>query len=173
MGILKACLHFLNEYKVDLIFAVVFAIIADTLRVGSIVRAGGRRIKNKLSERSAARLRKRIAQLETYRNRINSYASSDKALYLNMFQTVLVVLIFMCMGAIVSILSLLQGLSAPNELNPVYLFPIILFALAIAVAASALKIAVLDSRSKISALVAELDSEIANLRQKLNAYAEK
>jgi hypothetical protein len=44
----------------------------------------------------------------------------------------------------------------------------------ILIAVAGLRIAVLDSRSKILALVAELDKEIANsnLRQKLDAYAE-
>jgi hypothetical protein len=161
-------MKFFTEHPVltALIFAAMFATIVDTLRVGSSLRAAGRQLKNKLSERSVARLRKRIAQLETWRNTINSYASSDKALYLNMFRTVLVILICMCGGAIASILSLLQ----PNQGN---LLPIVLmFVLPILIALSGLKIAALDSRSKISALVAELDSEIADLKRKLNARTE-
>lgn len=53
--------------------AVVFAVLVDLFRVGSQIRNGTRHVKNKLSERSVARLSKRIAELERYKNRVERY----------------------------------------------------------------------------------------------------
>jgi hypothetical protein len=51
------------------LFALFFAVIIEATGLGALARSAVRHIKNKLSQRSAARLRERIKQLETQRDR--------------------------------------------------------------------------------------------------------
>lgn len=155
----------------DVLLALVLGILVDILRLGSVIRGGLRHIDNKLSEHSTLRLTKRIAQLEKYRNTVNAYASSDKALYLSTLQLLLGILMFMCAGAIVSLLDLLSWISAPLRPNALNFFAldIGIFAIAIVLAVHGLRLASLDTRLKVTAMVEKLDSEIAVLKTKLDS----
>jgi hypothetical protein len=133
-----------RELLFAIVFAIICAVIVDALDIGSALRTGVRRIRNRLSERSMSRLRRRIAELEKYRDSVNSYASSDKALYLVMFRFVLVTLMFMCMGATTLVVDLIFK---PH--SPIALFCTLeIFAFSIIVAAQGVKIAgwILDRR---------------------------
>jgi len=92
----------------DIVLAVVltlvFAVVVDVLHVGSRTRDFTRHLKNKLSERSVARLRKRIAELQQYRDRVSLHLSSDRALYLTALGTILGVMAFISLGAMIAIL---------------------------------------------------------------------
>jgi hypothetical protein len=156
-----------QELVVAFVFAIICAVIVEVLSIGSALRAGVRHIRNKISERSASRLRKRIAQLETYRETINSYLSSDKALYLVALRFVLGILMLMCIGTIFCISSLF--VQDPFSLA---LCSIGIFSIAAILALHAARIAGLDTRQKISALVTQLDAEIDNLKSKLTPRAE-
>lgn len=57
-----------DKHWVEIVFALVFAAIVDSLHVGSLLRSGVRHINNKLAEHSAKQLRARIEALERYKN---------------------------------------------------------------------------------------------------------
>jgi hypothetical protein len=152
-------------YWPDFLLALVFAIVVDLLRIGSIIRDGVRRIKNKLAERSVAQLQKRIVDQERYRNMIAAlYLESDKALYLHILGMVLAVLLLICVSAILFILGTLG-------LGPAGLEIMIVGFLAIAVvfAVYGLRLAALDTRPKVSEMITKLDAGIATLKAKLEA----
>jgi hypothetical protein len=167
----KTFADFIIRHWLDFLLAVLFAIIADLLRIGSALRAGMRDIKNKLSERSVARLRKRIAQLEKSRELYKSFLSSDKVLYLHTFQLVLAILLSWSVGAIIFIFGLFKGTSTPTFPNPRNFFSLALlpFAFAASLCAWGIKVTALNTREKVSAMVEKLDSEIADLNVKLDA----
>ena len=143
--------------------AAVFAVVVDLLRVGSRIRNGTRHLKNKLSERSVARLRKRIAELEQYRDRVALYLSSDRALYLTALGIILGVLTFISSGAIIAILDRLGAIPNGDILT---LMP---FAIAIVLAVYGMRLASLVTPEKVSELIATLDADIADLKAKLQA----
>jgi uncharacterized small protein (DUF1192 family) len=155
----------------DLIIAFVFAIIGavfwDAVKTGSI--AGVRQLKNKLAEQSVARLQERIVQLQKYRDTINSYISSDRALYLATLQLILAILILACMGAAAVILDSLLPLQE-LRLSVVALF---IFAIAIILGMYGVQLAKLSTRSELSAKVSALDSEINALKAKLDLRTRK
>jgi hypothetical protein len=140
-------------------FAIVCALVLDVLSPESRVRAGVRHIKNKLSERSALRLQKRIQQLQAQRDKYASYLSSDKALYLATFQIVIVILVAIATGG---------GLTALAEILPPFgMLAIFVYAMAIVIGLQGLKVSSLDTRAKVTETVAKLESEIGSLRTKL------
>jgi hypothetical protein len=146
-------------------FALVFAVILDLLAIGSRLRAWIRNLKNKWSERSAAQLRKRINQLENQRDSVAAYLSSDKALYLTAFRIVIGMLLAIAFGAGISVL----GDMLP--VGPFGLFSIVFYVLAVAMGIEGLKTSSLDTRTKVSEMVAKLDSEVLDLQKKLETIA--
>jgi hypothetical protein len=125
----NAIVGWVTRNERDLIIAFVFAIIGavfwDAVKTGSV--AGVRQLKNKLAERSVARLQERIIQLQKYRDTINSYISSDRALYLATLQLILAILILACMGAVAVILDSLL----PSQLLRFSIVAVFIFAVAI------------------------------------------
>ena len=79
----------LREWVVAGILALLAAAILDLLPVGEsrILKCAGL-VKNKLSEKSVARLKKRIEELEKYKRNLDLMLNSDKALYLNTFRAI-------------------------------------------------------------------------------------
>jgi hypothetical protein len=92
--------YMLREWVVAGILALLAAAILDLLPVGEsrILKCAGL-VKNKLSEKSVARLKKRIEELEKYKKNVDLMLNSDKALYLNTFRAIFGTLLFMCIGA--------------------------------------------------------------------------
>jgi len=171
-------LNWVVVYERDLIVALIFAIIGaivwDILKTGSV--AGVRQLRNRLSDVSVSRLRKRISQIETYRDRIASFGSSDKALYLAVLQHVVVML------AMVSMAILLLIFEHAAEVGPfsnsilvvgprggfAVLSACILFIAAV-LGINATRISDLNTADAVSKKVNEIDSEIAGLKSKLDA----
>jgi hypothetical protein len=152
------------------VLALAFALGMDLLAISSRIRRGFRGIKNKWSERSVSRLRKRIEQLEAYRDRIDSYLNSDKALYLATLGIVITLIILLASGAGLVVLSDVLRDAEPTKIHPPFrLFGLLFYLIAIGAGFQGVKIAGLDSKEKISQMVAKLNSEIANLKAKLQA----
>ena len=81
--------------------AIVFAIIADILRIGSRTREAIRHLQNQSYEQSVSLLTKRIAQLKEYQRKL----ADVRWLYLFAFQTLLLILCLFSIAAICWILS--------------------------------------------------------------------
>jgi hypothetical protein len=144
-------------------FGLLFGLIFDLMNPEGRVRTGFRHLKNKLSERSAARLGERIKQLETQRDRYAAYLSSDKALYLATFQIVIGMLVSIAFGAGLEVLSDIVPIRFPG------LLAVFCYFLATAIGIQGFKISSLDTREKVTEMVAKLESEIADLKNKLEA----
>jgi hypothetical protein len=159
-----AKLHLLWDFIVshwfEIVLAVFLAVIAELLGIGSRLRTVIRRIKNKLSERSVGQLRKRIKLLETQRDRYAAYSSSDKALYLATFTIVIGMLLAIATGAALAELS---DILPPSPLGIMAVF---FYILAIIIGIQGFEFSSLDTRAKVSEMVAKLESEIADLKKK-------
>jgi len=153
------------EIVLAAIFAFVFGLILDLFTPGSRLRAVIRHIKNKLSERSAERLRERIKQLKMSRDNVVAYLSSDKALYLATLRIVIGMLVAIATGA---------GLALLNNMvahSPLDFFAGLFYFLAIVIGIQGFKTSSLDTTAKVTAMIIELNSEIADLEKKLEAIA--
>jgi len=141
--------------------ALVLAVLAETLRIGSLIRRGVGYIKNKLAEQSVGRLRKRIAKLEFYRETLKSYA--DKAMYVGTLRVILIMLVYMCIAGLIVIAD-----SMGFILQGKFLASCIL-ATTIGMGAGALRYYALDAdiKLKFERLITKLDKDIASLRDKL------
>jgi hypothetical protein len=153
------------EIVLAAIFAIIFGLILDLFTPGSRLRAGIRHIKNKLSERSAARLRERIGQLEKSRNDVAAYLSSDKALYLATFRIVIGILVAMATGTGLALLNNMVPYSHLDLLAGFFYF------VAIVIGIQGFKTSSLDTPAKVTAMIIKLNSEIDDLRKKLEVMA--
>jgi hypothetical protein len=170
------------DIVIGAVFAVIFGVIIDLLKIGSRVRAVFRHLKNKLAEQSVESLRTRIAQQEKSRDRIASFLSSDKALYLYTLRYIIAILILICVAAGASVFN---DLLALNKVVPglrlilfgrVMSFPVnfkvvalLIFALAAVLGIYSIRIASWDTHAKISKVVTKFDDEIAVMKRKLEA----
>jgi hypothetical protein len=152
---------FIATHWFEIVLALIFAVIAELLRIRSQLGTVIRHIKNKLSERSARQLRERIKQLETQRDQYAAYSTSDKALYLATFRIVIGILTFVALGAGLTMLPI-PGIN---------LAAAFCYFVAVIAGIQGFKISALDTRSKVSEMIAKLDSEIGNLQKKLEAMA--
>ncbi len=136
-------------------------------------------VKNKLSEKSVARLKKRIEELENYKKNLDLMLNSDKALYLNTFRAIFGTLLFMCIGAILTTLRHSEMLAvarpeSPGALAMLDMAAIVMFALAITVGLSSLTITVAeDNKQKFAAQSEKYGKEIENLKMILNTRLDK
>jgi len=170
----------LREWVVAGILALLAAAILDLIPVGGsrILKFAGL-VKNKLSEKSVARLKKRIEELEKYKRNSDLMLNSDKALYLNTFRAIFGTLLFMCIGAILATLRHSEMLAvarpeSPGGLAMLDMAAIMMFALAIAVALSSLTITVAeDNKQKFAAQSEKYGKEIENLKMILKARLDK
>jgi hypothetical protein len=62
------------DFVVAIVLALVFAVVADLLQVGSKLRGSIRHIKNRLAEQSVKRLQKRIKELADYRDVLTKFS---------------------------------------------------------------------------------------------------
>jgi uncharacterized membrane protein len=152
---------FITSHWFEIVLALIFAVVAELLRIRSRLGTVIRHIKNKQSERSARLLRERIKQLETQRDQYAAYSTSDKALYLATFRIVIGILTFMALGAGLTVLPI-------RGINLVVAF---CYLTAVIGAIQGFKISALDTRAKVSEMIAKLDSEIVSLQKKLEAMA--
>ncbi len=166
---------FLARYWVDealaAFFGLFFLVLFELFSLGSRLRGVLRHVRNKLSEQSAVRLRKRIRELELYRESLVSFMSSDKALYLHTFRYVIAILVFMCLGAcclVLDYIGIFSRLGIPG-ISPFVLGALAFLAVAAAAGIQGLRIAALDTRAKVSDMAGKLDTEIGDLKAKLNS----
>jgi hypothetical protein len=146
----------------------ILAALYDLLKLGSVF--GIRRLGNKFSEYSVARLQKRIDQLQQYRDVVNSYLSSDRALYLATMQLLLAISVLACIGAVSVSLHFLF----PSQGSPMYIVAgIFVFLIVIVLGVHGAQLAGLNARSKIAAILARYDADIYDLKTKLEARLHK
>jgi hypothetical protein len=154
---------------IGIVVGIVIAVVFELLDIGSRLRARIRYIKNKRSERSAAKLQERITQLEKQRDSYTAYLRSPKALYLANFRTVFGVLLAIAVAAALNVLNEMQPAFGIRPAFPLGLFSLLFYFLAVVGAIQGLTTASLDTSEKISESIAKLASEIAELKKKLQA----
>lgn len=166
-NLLQLAWNRLTSHPEEIVWAAIFAfviwMIVDPWGSDSRIRALIRHIKNKLSEQSAVRLRKRIAELQKAREVIAVYLTSDKALYLAQFRMVMVVLLLICVGAALGLLG--QFVRSPDF----GMLGIAVYGFAVILVLFGIQFSLLDTRQKVAELLAKRDEEIADLQRKLEA----
>jgi hypothetical protein len=173
---LWSLIHSPKDWVIGGVMAFVIWAIADLLPVGdSRIRGLGRWVRNKISEQSVARLKKRIEELEKYKKNLDLMLNSDKALYLNTFRAIFGTLLFGCIGAILTTLRHSEMLAvaraeSPGTLAMLDIAAITMFAIGIAVALSSLTITVAeDNKQKLAAQSEKYGKEIENLKMILKS----
>ena len=158
------------------IFAFVFALLFDLLPITSRIRERVQAYRNKLAEQSAAQTRKRIQELEKYRESIAIYLASDKAHYLTTLRSVLAVLLlfgtgvtFLIMGrADLVIVGGRTGLSIQPGYRGIFdTAGFACFVVSVIISATAIRIASLDTQAKLSAMIEKINADIEKLRAML------
>jgi hypothetical protein len=171
MATLRHVWNFIAVHWFEILLAFLFAVIVDLLSFRSRIFALVHYIKNRRSERSVARLQERITQLEKQRDSYTSYLHSDKALYLANFHTLFGVLLVIAIAAALNVLSGMQPVFGTLPAFPLGLFSVLFYFLAVVLSIQGITTASLDTREKISESIAKLDSEIADLKKKLQAIS--
>jgi len=178
--LLDSLLHSPKDWVIGGVMAFVIWAIADLLPVGdSRIRGFVRWVRNKISERSVARLQKRIKELEKYKKNLDLMLNSDKALYLNTFRALFGTLLFMCLGAVLTTLRHSEMLAvarpeSPGALAMLDLVAIMMFALAFTVALSSVTITVAeDNKEKMAAQSDQYGKEIEQLKMILKGRLDK
>jgi hypothetical protein len=154
------------DILVAALLAIGSAVLADWLGVGTRLRTGVRHLINRLSERSVAKLTKRIDGLKRYRARL----SSEKGLYLAILSNILVVLFLMCFAGMFSI-----GGHFMTQVGEKWLsaraydyWTLVCLGLAALLAYYGLRAAILDDDNRHSSLIKQVDKDIGKLEMKLS-----
>jgi len=153
-------------------FAIAALFILEILPDDSWPRRGIWRIKNTLSTRSAARLRRRIEQAEAY---ASMYADdkADKRFYLTLLRVVIGMLTLIALGAASTAIEhlWLDTYSLPIRfIGPPGLRAALCYVVAVLMGMSWLvPLTAFDNRAKLSRLVGKLNRGIAALKKKLEA----
>jgi hypothetical protein len=158
-----------SEAGWGLFWATVYFVVTDLLSVDSRIRAGWRHIKDKWAERSDAQLRKRIANQERYRDVVQKYLSSERALYLQALKLVFGVLICISAGIGAIAFGFAPYPDAPGGifLPPSRLMGDMFLGLGIVLAIQGVRLTELETKERIIELLAKLDGEIARLKARL------
>jgi hypothetical protein len=177
---LDSLIHSPKDWAIGAVMAFVIWAIADLLPVGdSRIRGLVRWVRNKISEQSVARLKKRIEELEKYKKNLDLMLNSDKALYLTTFRALFGTLLFMCLGAVLTTLRHSEMLAvvrpeSPGALATLDIVAIAMFAFAFTVALSLLTITVAeDNKQKIAAQSKQYEKDIENLKMILKTRLDK
>jgi hypothetical protein len=177
---LNSLIHSPKDWVIGAVMAFVVWAIADLLPVGdSRIKGVIRWFKNKISEQSVARLKKRIGQLEKAKENLDRILNSDKALYLYTFRALFGTLLLICLGAVLTTLRHSEMLAmarpeSPDALALLDLAAIVLFALGFTVALSAVTITVAeDNTQKLAAQSETYGKEIETLKKILNARLDR
>jgi hypothetical protein len=156
--------YWLIEHWFDIVFAIGLAVLVDLLRVSSRIREGWRWVKDKYAESSIAALNRRIAEQEKYRDTLQTYLASDKAVYLAMLRSIVGILLFMCVAGITVIIGRLRFFAAFPGMEVIALGAL---TLAVGAGVSTMQLGSLDT-SKTSELIRKLDAEILALKETRN-----
>lgn len=177
---LDSLIHSPKDWAIGAVMAFVIWAIADLLPVGdSRIRGLVRWVRNKISEQSVARLKKRIEELEKYKKNLDLMLNSDKAIYLTTFRALFGTLLFMCLGAVLTTLRHSEMLAvarpeSPGALATLDIVAIAMFTFAFIVALSSLTITVAeDNKQKIAAQSERYAKDIENLKMILKTRLDK
>jgi hypothetical protein len=154
-------LEFLSRYKTDIWLAAFFGFLFYSMTPDSLPWRGFRYLRNKWAERSAKDLRKRIEQLEWYRNNL----SSDKGLYLITLRLLLLLLTMISAGLLVLASTELAGRVIIQREGAG--LASVAFAVAVVAGIQGVRYASLDSREKAAQMIGSLDKSIAKMKAKL------
>jgi hypothetical protein len=172
--------HSPKDWVIGGIMAFVIWAIADLLPVGdSRIRDFVRWVRNKISEQSVERLKKRIEELEKYKKNLDLMLNSDKALYLNTFRAIFGTLLFGCFGAVLTTLRHSEMLAvarpeSPSALAMLDMMAIMMFTIGIVVALSSLTVTVAeDNKQKFTAQSEKYGKEIEKLKMILKSRLAK
>jgi hypothetical protein len=159
--------HWLWEHRPDIIIGAVFALffgfIIDLLAIGSRTREAFRELKNKLAQRSVARLRRRIGELENYQQKIDTYSKSDRFLYLATFRYILSILFLFAMAGAMGSLPITNG----GFWFTTWPARVASYVAAIVMAIEGLKLSALDTVDKLNRLYLKVEGEKSELKMKL------
>jgi hypothetical protein len=150
--------------------AFMFALLFELLPITSRIRGRIRQFRNEQAERSADKIRKRIKELETYRESVAAYLVSDKAHYLSTLRLVLAVLVALSLGASTLIVGMIFSQVHREIMVPFYFTALACFLFGVAGGAYAVRIASLDTQAKISAMIEGVNKDIEKLRTKLPGH---
>jgi pilus assembly protein TadC len=171
----QAIIHEVSSYlvahKQEIMWAAIFGLMLDLLSIRSRIRGVVRLVKNKWSEQSISRLRKRIAELEKSRDDYVSYMTSDKALYLFALRILLMILFSMSMGLVLLVFGRFPVVQDYLRMS-FDAYALLFFALAMVGAWQGLRVTEFGERSKLSDMTAKLDRQIADLKSKLQERTE-
>jgi hypothetical protein len=177
---LKSLIHSPKDWVIGAVMAFVIWAVADLLPVGdSRIRGFVRWMRNKISERSVAKLQKRIKEMEKYKKNLDLMLNSDKALYLTTFRALFGTLLCACLGAVLTTLRHSEMLAmarpeSPGALAMLDIAAIMMFALAFTIALSSVTITVAqDNKEKIASQSDQYGKEIENLKVILNERLKK
>jgi hypothetical protein len=154
------CVRYWPDLVVAGVFAVIFAVIVDLLRISSRIREVWRWVKDKNAESTVVNINARIAELEQYRNLLQSYLASDKLLYLALLRSITGILLFMCVAGVLLIMGKMRAVQFPGA----EIVALAAIACAIASGMSTMQLGSFDT-SKISKLIEKVDTEIGGLKE--------
>ncbi len=153
-----------------IVLALIFAIIADILGIGTRFREALRQLRNRIAEQSTSRLGKRIEELRDYQKRL----SSDRWLYLFSFQCIFLTLISFCLAAICLMFSRAYLIQSHPEAVSNLMFMVLSFiCFAGAFAWAGLRHVYRDTPEKMQVLVRKVGHEIEGLEEKLAKRSER
>jgi hypothetical protein len=197
----RLSMHWLSEHWQEnavalvlaVIFAGIFAIVADAMSIGSRVREALRRFNNKRAERSITHIRERIGELEHRRKML----ASRTAVLLLALQATLSTLLAVSAGMALQVLreidvpaylEHLAGLATKGHVDPrlvatpwmdnllrgeILLGSLFLFIMGASSSIAGLRLASVDREEKLTKVVTQLDGEISDLRTKETALSQR
>jgi hypothetical protein len=152
------------------LFAAVFAVIADFFAIGSRSREALRHFRNLMAEQSTSRLAKRIQQLQDYQKRL----ASDRWLYLFSFQCIFLTLIMFSSAAVCLMFTTTGELrSHPMIVSKLMTTSLVFFTLGGGFAWAGLRHVYRDTPEKMQGLVRKVGHEIEGLEEKLARRSER
>jgi hypothetical protein len=169
---LKAVGEFLTDHWIEIILAIIFAILFELIGIRARYKLWVRRLGNRLSEISVSRMQKRIRTLERKRKIINWYLESEQTATRRLVSDAMLVLLYLSVGCLSSL-----GIFIWNIRSPTTLFPEGWFLVGFAVWGFGGAIAsafgtfgeIWDWPSDLESRASTLTQEIADLERKVKA----
>lgn len=135
------------------------------------MREGVRIAQNRLAERSAAKLRKRLLELQQMRDNTNAMLISDRELYMSTLRIMMSILVLLSAGATLIAFAhtgLYKVILEDDDGG--YPLAAILFAVALIGSIAGLRMIGPFYRERTQAEILKIDKEISELRIKLEAH---
>jgi hypothetical protein len=159
-----------TEHWKDIVIALIFAVLVDFLGLGHRMREWIRLIQNKLAERSAAKLRKRLLELQLMRNNLDAMLTSDRELYMMTLRIMMSVLVLLSSGAtLIAFFHTVFYKAILDDEEGGYAMGTILFSGALISSIVGLRMIGPFYRERMQVDLSKIDNEMAQLRLKLEA----